>query len=158
MKALRRPIKNASKGQGLRYLYLGALGRKVGRAYVKQIWKARRPMQSARVHTIIFRSQCVEDWESLSGEILNNITDGIDSFIRSGDKCDQLLQMFHRFDEGLSLEGKWQGGTVTGVCRGWGTSKVRTSMYEITRDFNGQVKLTSTWLPCSFCLSKLFIK
>ncbi|KAL3768372.1 hypothetical protein ACHAW5_005210 [Stephanodiscus triporus] len=60
---------------------------------------------------------------SLSGEILNNITDGIDSFIQIGNKCDQLLQQFHRFDEGLSLAGKWAGGTVTGVCRGWGTSK-----------------------------------
>ena len=39
--------------------------------------------------------------------------------------CDQLLQQFHRFDEELSVQGKWQGGSVTGVCRGWGTSKVR---------------------------------
>jgi hypothetical protein len=67
----------------------------------------------------------------LSGEILNNIPEGIGNFIRSGDKCDELLQMFHRFDEGLSVSsvaGKWQGGTMTGVCKGWGTSKVRTSM------------------------------
>ncbi|KAL3784268.1 hypothetical protein ACHAW5_005992, partial [Stephanodiscus triporus] len=72
---------------------------------------------------------------SLSGEILNNITDGIDSFVRSGDKCDQLLQKFHRFDEGLSLAGKWQGGTVTGVCRGWGSSKFLSlqAMYQITK-------------------------
>ena len=40
-------------------------------------------------------------------------------------KCDLLLQQFHRFDEELSVQGKWQGGSVTGVCRGWGTSKVR---------------------------------
>ena len=39
--------------------------------------------------------------------------------------CDQLLQQFHRFDEELSVQGKWQGGSVTGVCKGWGTSKVR---------------------------------
>ena len=39
--------------------------------------------------------------------------------------CDGLLQQFHRFDEELSVQGKWQGGSVTGVCRGWGTSKVR---------------------------------
>ena len=40
-------------------------------------------------------------------------------------KCDELLQNFHRFDEDLSVIGKWQGGSVTGVCRGYGTSKVR---------------------------------
>ena len=38
--------------------------------------------------------------------------------------CDMLLQQFHRNDEELSVNGKWQGGSVTGVCRGWGTSKV----------------------------------
>ncbi|KAL3773551.1 hypothetical protein ACHAW5_006449 [Stephanodiscus triporus] len=68
---------------------------------------------------------------SLSGEILNNITGNISNFIGPGDKCDQLLQQFHRFDEGLSLAGKWAGGSVTGVCRGWGTSKVRTLMDEM---------------------------
>ena len=40
--------------------------------------------------------------------------------------CDQLLQQFHRFDEELSVQGKWQGGSVTGVCRGWGSNKVRS--------------------------------
>jgi len=40
--------------------------------------------------------------------------------------CDQLLQQFHRFDEELSIQGKWQGGSVTGVCRGWGSNKVRS--------------------------------
>jgi hypothetical protein len=39
-------------------------------------------------------------------------------------KCDELLQQFHRFDEELSVQGKWQGGSVTGVCKGWGTDKV----------------------------------
>ncbi len=39
-------------------------------------------------------------------------------------KCDGLLQQFHRFDEELSVQGKWQGGSVTGVCKGWGTDKV----------------------------------
>jgi hypothetical protein len=38
--------------------------------------------------------------------------------------CDQLLQQFHRVDEELSVQGKWQGGSVTGVCKGWGTDKV----------------------------------
>lgn len=39
-------------------------------------------------------------------------------------KCDELLQQFHRYDENLSVQGKWAGGSVTGVCRGWGTPKV----------------------------------
>jgi hypothetical protein len=34
------------------------------------------------------------------------------------------LQQFHRFDEGLgTFGGIWQGGSVTSVCRGQGTSK-----------------------------------
>ncbi len=49
-------------------------------------------------------------------------------FVSNFDLCDQLLQQFHRFDEELSLQGKWQGGSVTGVCRGWGTSKVCSSV------------------------------
>ncbi len=76
---------------------------------------------------------------SLSGEILND-TGNINDFIAQGQKCDQLLQEFHRFDEGLSVAGKWQGGTMTGVCRGWGTSKVRISMGQITRDIDGPRK------------------
>ena len=40
------------------------------------------------------------------------------------DPCNELLQQFHRFDEELSVQGKWQGGSVTGVCKGWGTNKV----------------------------------
>ena len=51
-----------------------------------------------------------------------------------GDACDKLLQVFHRFDEGLSVKGKWQGGSVTGVCRGWGTNKVRAVDIFITWD------------------------
>eukprot|EP00979_Chaetoceros_neogracilis_P006713 scaffold1372_cov289-Chaetoceros_neogracile.AAC.17 len=40
------------------------------------------------------------------------------------DECDKLLQQFHRFDEGLgTFDGIWQGGSVTSVCRGQGTSK-----------------------------------
>jgi hypothetical protein len=46
-----------------------------------------------------------------------------------GSLCDQLLQQFHRFDEELSIQGKWQGGSVTGVCRGWGTNKVRSIVH-----------------------------
>jgi hypothetical protein len=43
--------------------------------------------------------------------------------------CGQLLQQFHRVDEELSIQGKWQGGSVTGVCRGWGTSKVSSILH-----------------------------
>ena len=46
-----------------------------------------------------------------------------DDDIDTNCECDKLLQEFHRFDEDLSVKGKWQGGSVTGVCRGWGTSK-----------------------------------
>ena len=49
-------------------------------------------------------------------------------------KCNELLQQFHRVDEELSIQGKWQGGSVTGVCRGWGTNKVRSIVhYSLSR-------------------------
>ena len=58
----------------------------------------------------------------------------------AGSLCDQLLQQFHRFDEELSIQGKWQGGSVTGVCRGWGTNKVRSivhyNLYRYGRSLN----------------------
>ena len=41
-----------------------------------------------------------------------------------GCACDRLLQEFHRYDESISWQGKWGGGSVTAVCRGWGTSNV----------------------------------
>jgi hypothetical protein len=47
-------------------------------------------------------------------------------FVDPGGVCDQLLQQFHRVDENLSIQGKWQGGSVTGICKGWGTNKVRS--------------------------------
>lgn len=43
--------------------------------------------------------------------------------------CDELLQEFHKFDEGLGLDGKWGGGSVTAVCRNWGNDKVRSSVF-----------------------------
>ena len=63
---------------------------------------------------------------ALANGIWNNRNDSIaiGNMINVGEKCDQLLQQFHRFDEELSVQGKWQGGTVTGVCKGWGTNKV----------------------------------
>ena len=39
-------------------------------------------------------------------------------------QCDDLLKEFHKFNEGASESGRWQGGTVTQVCKGWSTSKV----------------------------------
>ena len=54
--------------------------------------------------------------------------DAEENVLNPAGKCDQLLQEFHRFDEGLGIAGKWAGGSVTGVCRGWGTSKVRTKL------------------------------
>ena len=74
----------------------------------------------------------LKNTKSLSNGILSNYMNGKlmkESFIlRDENKCDQLLQEFHRFDEDLSVVGKWQGGSVTGVCRGWGTNKVRAVM------------------------------
>lgn len=54
-----------------------------------------------------------------------------------GCACDKLLQQFHRFDEGIGLDGKWAGGSVTGVCRGWGSTKVSRSLsidFAVTRN------------------------
>ena len=61
--------------------------------------------------------------KNLSNYIWNN-RNSIGSMIDVGGDCDQLMQQFHHFDEELSVQGKWQGGTVTGVCKGWGTNKV----------------------------------
>jgi hypothetical protein len=49
--------------------------------------------------------------------------------------CDQLLRQFHRFDEELSVQGKWQGGSVTGVCKGWGTDKVGLDFFYFSNIF-----------------------
>jgi hypothetical protein len=70
--------------------------------------------------------------------------------------CDQLLQQFHRVDEELSIQGKWQGGSVTGVCRGWGTNKVRSSVNNLGR-------LGDHWMACThgvlfLCIQFLSLK
>jgi hypothetical protein len=70
--------------------------------------------------------------------------------------CDQLLQQFHRVDEELSIQGKWQGGSVTGVCRGWGTNKVRSSVNSLGR-------LGDHWMACThgalfLCIQFLSLK
>lgn len=44
-------------------------------------------------------------------------------------QCDDLLKEFHKFNEGASESGRWQGGTVTQVCKGWSTSKVNLSLH-----------------------------
>ena len=62
--------------------------------------------------------------------------------------CDKLLQHFHRVDEELSIQGKWQGGTVTGVCRGWGTSKVRSTVL-VWLDWT-TIQRSTLILQCSF--------
>ena len=54
----------------------------------------------------------------LSGELLHE-----GDFQYNDAECDKLLQQFHRFDENIGAIGKWQGGSVTAVCRGWGTTK-----------------------------------
>ena len=58
------------------------------------------------------------------GDEVYNLKPGSEHILGAGGECDQPLQEFHRFDESLSIQGKWQGGSVTGVCRGWGTPKV----------------------------------
>lgn len=45
------------------------------------------------------------------------------SYLEEDHKCDTLLQKFHRFSDEIGVVGKWQGGSVTSVCRAWGTSK-----------------------------------
>jgi hypothetical protein len=56
--------------------------------------------------------------KGLSADLLNPTT------VYEELECDELLQQFHRFDEGLgTFGGIWQGGSVTSVCRGQGTSK-----------------------------------
>jgi len=53
------------------------------------------------------------------------------TIVNPGEVCDELLQEFHRVDEGIGIEGKWAGGSVTAVCRGWGSTKVRYSSFEV---------------------------
>ena len=68
--------------------------------------------------------------KSLASAIING---NKASAILVGSLCDQLLQQFHRVNEELSIQGKWQGGSVTGVCKGWGTNKVRSIVHSLSR-------------------------
>ncbi|KAL9191170.1 hypothetical protein ACHAXT_000876, partial [Thalassiosira profunda] len=69
-------------------------------------------------------SEKLEDIQDWSQEILDAYeTDDLGTILDEDGMCDKLLQEFHRFDEDLSINGKWQGGSVTGVCRGFGTTK-----------------------------------
>jgi hypothetical protein len=75
--------------------------------------------------------------------------------------CDQLLQQFHRFDEEISIQGKWQGGSVTGVCRGWGTNKVRSMISDCTLYSLGRLGEIIEWsalmiLQCCSVVSSLY--
>jgi hypothetical protein len=68
--------------------------------------------------------------------------------------CDRLLQQFHRVDEELSIQGKWQGGSVTGVCKGWGTSKVRSIIHcSLSRCWASHCMRCALMLRCSFVTS-----
>ena len=63
--------------------------------------------------------------KDLSQEIKSNWGQfGRPEFFEPDGQCDKLLQEFHRFDEGIGIDGKWGGGSVTSVCRGWGSTKV----------------------------------
>ena len=76
----------------------------------------------------IFFLRQLNEIKRLSGEISGRYTNDQltdPTILDEGGACDRLLQEFYRFDEGLSVRGKWQGGSVTGVCRGWGTNRVR---------------------------------
>lgn len=44
-------------------------------------------------------------------------------------QCDDLLREFHTFNEEAGESGKWLGGTVTKVCKGWSTSKVKLCLH-----------------------------
>ena len=61
--------------------------------------------------------------------ILNATNQDLTCPVENGCLCDELLQEFHKFDEGLGLDGKWGGGSVTAVCRNWGNHKVRSSVF-----------------------------
>ena len=86
--------------------------------------------------------------KNLSNYIWNN-RNSIGNMIDVGGDCDQLMQQFHRFDEELSVQGKWQGGTVTGVCRGWGTNKVRYKCQPATLHYSLNSPLCSNGCPVS---------
>ncbi|KAL3778621.1 hypothetical protein ACHAW5_005068 [Stephanodiscus triporus] len=50
----------------------------------------------------------------------SNFSDADTSWV---EQCDDLLEEFHTFDEEAGESGRWRGGTVTQVCKGWSTSK-----------------------------------
>ena len=66
-------------------------------------------------------SSIIEKFNNIQLLLQDNIID-----ISDGGRCDQVLQEFFRFDEEIGTVGKWQGGSVTSVCRGWGTTKFLT--------------------------------
>eukprot|EP00581_Thalassiosira_minuscula_P005786 CAMPEP_0183744146 /NCGR_PEP_ID=MMETSP0737-20130205/65580_1 /TAXON_ID=385413 /ORGANISM="Thalassiosira miniscula, Strain CCMP1093" /LENGTH=2327 /DNA_ID=CAMNT_0025979781 /DNA_START=237 /DNA_END=7220 /DNA_ORIENTATION=- len=71
----------------------------------------------------------LKEYNEISGELTgdHSILDPVNG------KCDKLLQQFHRVDESLGINGKWTGGSVTSVCRGWGSSKFFSlgSIYDV---------------------------
>jgi hypothetical protein len=94
-------------------------------------------------------------------ELLDSTLSGRTTWVKVkvANLCDQLLQQFHRVDEELSIQGKWQGGSVTGVCRGWGTNKVRTFIHSLgifgdhwMTPAHAALTLCSSFYPSSPCI------
>ena len=78
--------------------------------------------------------------------------------VNPGNLCDQLLQQFHRVDEELSIQGKWQGGSVTGVCRGWGTNKVRSIVHYSLGRYMGDHRTKCAHVALSLCIQFLSLQ
>ena len=65
-------------------------------------------------------------------------------------QCDDLIKQFHRFDESKN---KWTGGSVTSICRGWGTTKKASlkAIYDFVRhkfvrpQWNGEERFPVTF-------------
>jgi hypothetical protein len=54
--------------------------------------------------------------QGVADEILADVL----NYSAMNDSCDSLLDEFHRYDE---TKPKWVGGSVTSICRSWGTTK-----------------------------------
>ena len=76
--------------------------------------------------TFLHPSQ-LERIRSLSDEILQTY---------DATKYDELLKQFHHFDEDVGPTGKWESGSVTKVCRGWGTTNYLSleGIYQIEKN------------------------
>ena len=93
-----------------------------------KIWVGDTPARVSNSVVSIIDSQGTTQYSYRIGDATGKTMFEFQS-VKPGNLCDQLLQKFHRVDEEISIQGKWQGGSVTGVCRGWGTSKVRSIVH-----------------------------